>query len=337
MSIYIKAVETYLPGPSITNEELGEKIGFKPELIYKLFGNKGRHFSTNIHTGKVTCTASDLIDIVIKALLQKSSMCKSSIDFIVVSTATPDYLLPTSLNEACFKLELGNIETYQILAGCSGAVQAIKLAHDLISCPDNDLHNGLVVGVESSFKFWDLDDDNSNKKSMKELVNYTLFGDGVGGCIVSDERDGASVQIKDVYYKYLGLNEKPGQLANWKGTRTNIDYQPMLQEEYKLIEKMVPVLTQDTMNILTEKLNKNPDWFMPPQLSGIMVEKICNKMGWNEKNIFTMVSDIGNCANAALYYQLKEFSDISFSGQSGTLISIESSRWLSSGINMIKL
>ncbi|WP_315707722.1 3-oxoacyl-ACP synthase III family protein [Brenneria uluponensis] len=331
MSVYINAVETYLPGPNVTNNELGEKIGFKPELIKKLFGNIGRHFTANINTGKPTSTSADLVSIVIKKLLSNHHISKDEIDFVIVSSATPDYLLPTSVNQACFLVGMKNVETYQILSGCSGAIQALKLARELVSAPENSLRRGIVIGVECAFKFLDFFSDDTRKKEMKEIVNYTLFGDGVGGCIISDTADGAGIELVDICFKYLGLDENVGQLANWRGIRNDIDYGPMLMEEYKLIESLVPKITKEMIEGLASSLNKKADWLMPPQLSGSMVKKILSDTDYEPNEIFSLVDEIGNTANAALFFQLKEFSDVSSPNETAIGVSVESSRWLSGG------
>ncbi len=335
--MYISSVETYLPGTNITNEELCALINFRPQLIEKLFGNYGRHISTNILTGKINNNTSDLISIVLKRLIQQNENGYHDIDFIITSTATPDYLLPTSINEACYKLGIKNIETYQINGGCSGAVQALNLAKYILK---SGVHKkGIVIGVECSNKFANLFDFGSKKIAPKEAVNYVLFGDGVGGCILSSEETESALAVNEVSYSYIGLNEKIGQLVNWKGTKKDTDDSPMLQEEYKLIEKLVPDLTMDSFKsfLITNKLKISEKlWLMPPQLSGKMVDVICKKIGFPESHVLSQVANIGNCANAALFFQLKEFFDIANDGEEGIAISIESSRWLTSRVYLTK-
>lgn len=336
--MYISSIETYLPGCNIDNDELGSKLNFKPQLIEKLFGNYGRHFSTNLKTGIATSTCTELIHIMMKKLISLNKNGMSDIDFLLVSTATPDLLLPTSINEACNMTGFKNIESYQITGGCSGAVQALKLADYIIKSGTHK--KGLVIGVECSNKFLNLFNKHQSKIDPKEMVNYCLFGDGVGGCIVNSEKSVNSVFVKGVEYKYNGLQEKVGQLANWSGARKDFeDGQAMLKEEYKLIENLVPKLTAETYTELKNKYSSKLGvrWFMPPQLSGRMVNFICNQMNIHDDKILSMVHEIGNCANAALYFQLKEFFDLSDEGDEGIAISIESSRWLSSGLYLQKV
>lgn len=331
--MYISAVKTFLPGKVITNEILCKHINFRPQLIEKLFGNRGRYYFTNLDTGKVEYSVADSLAIVIDKLLK----INNHIEFIILSTATSDYLLPTSINEACYQLKLKNIETYQIVGGCSGALQALNLAKYILK--SGVYKTGIVIGIESSVKFLDFFNTEGRTIETKELVNYTLFGDGVGGCIVTSEQQENSVYVKDIYYKYLGLDEPIGQLANWKGTRSDLSYEPMLLEQYKLIEKLVPELT---IEIIHKWLQENPGkslndiWFMPPQLSGKMVDFLCKKIGYTGHKTITKVADIGNCANAAVYYQIEDFFNQVQKGEDGLAISIESSRWLSSMIHLYK-
>lgn len=336
--MFISSIETYLPGCNINNDELGDKLNFKPKLIEKLFGNHGRHFSTNLKTGMITSTCTEMIHLMMKKLISLNKNGMKDIDFVIVSTATPDLLLPTSINEACNLTGFKNIESYQITGGCSGAVQALKLADYILKSGTHK--KGLVIGVECSNKFLNIFNDNQCKIEPKEIVNYCLFGDGVGGCIVNSEKTVNSIYVKGVEYKYNGLQEKVGQLANWSGARKFFnDGQPMLKEEYKLIEHLVPKLTIDAYSELKSKYSSELGvrWFMPPQLSGRMVSYICNKMNIHEDKILSRVHEIGNCANAALYFQLKEFFDLSIEGEEGIAISIESSRWLSSGLYLQKV
>lgn len=334
--MYISSIETYLPGCNIDNEKLSKLVNFKPQLIEKLFGNYGRHFSTNIETGNITSNAADLVSLLIEKLVKYNGF--KDIEFIILSTATPDHLLPTSLNEACYKLGLKNIETYQITGGCSGALQALNLANYIIKSKSHQ--KGLVIGVECSNKFLNIFNEKVEKLSPKELVNYFLFGDAVGGCIVQSKHTAGAVEIKDIYYEYLGLDEVAAQSIDWHGSRNDADTDSdsMIQEEYKLIEKLVPNLTSELYHKIIEHNNNNkePRWIMPPQLSGKMVKEICNKMNIPDEKILSLVDIIGNCANAAIYFQLKEFYDLAEKGDTGVAISIESSRWLSSGLYVKK-
>lgn len=171
------------------------------------------------------------------------------------------------------------------------------------------------------------------------MVSYVLFGDGVGGCLVSSEKTDQALQVQDITYAYLGLDEKIGQLLDWKGTRGELTQEPMVQEEYKLIEKLVPTLALNSFkDFMIEAGQPSIEelWVMPPQLSGKMVEGICQKLEVPKEKVLTSVAEIGNCANAALFFQLKEFFKVAQKGDEGVALSIESSRWLTSRIHLVK-
>ena len=91
MKAYIKAISYYLPETVVTNEELIQEFPeWSVEKIVNKVGIDQRHIA------KPDETSADLASKAAKKLFAEYDIDRSSIDFILFCTQSPDYFLPTS-------------------------------------------------------------------------------------------------------------------------------------------------------------------------------------------------------------------------------------------------
>ena len=155
--VKIIAVGTHLPGPQISNKKLSKILSVSDEWIDFFIGTKSRHFCVDIETGEQYFQLSDICYEAAKNALQKSIIKSSTIDALVLGTATPDTLMPATVNVIADKLGLNNVATYQLQSGCAGAIQALDFGTQLIK--SGKFKNVLVIGGDVCNKFLNLKQD----------------------------------------------------------------------------------------------------------------------------------------------------------------------------------
>ena len=170
MNAYIKAISYYLPETIITNEDLIKEFPeWTVEKVASKIGIKKRHIA------KEDETATDLAVKAAEKMFIESSINKSSIDFIIFCTQSPDYYLPTS---ACLIQNRLKISTscgaLDINLGCSAYVYGLSLAKGL-----------LFAGVAKNILLL-TSETYSKHIHPKDKGNRTIFGDAASATLISD-------------------------------------------------------------------------------------------------------------------------------------------------------
>lgn len=338
--VKIQGIGTFFPGEKITNDIIAKKFNFNEEWIDLFIGTKTRHFTIDLDSGKISHSLSDLCAKAAEKAIYNAGINARDIDALVLATATPEYLIPTSVNLVMEKLGINNKETYQIQSGCTGAIQALNIGYNLIASGSKS--NVLVMGGDDCSKFFNVNVDYSKLEST-ELINYAIFGDGAGAVILSN-KDNHNVSkrnmtIDNIFLRCVGQGIASAQKVNWE-TSYKKSSEKSLSEDYKAIEKMVPKLTNQTLNDLMAISDwdlDNIDYFLPPQLSKVMTNSIVKYLDLSRDiNIVNCVEEVGNTANAMPFIQLDKLDNSNLLEKKAkvALISIESSKWIKSGMTL---
>jgi 3-oxoacyl-[acyl-carrier-protein] synthase-3 len=334
---YLAAVGTALPGEPVTNAALARTLGVNEEWIDVFIGTRTRHFARDLETGEVRWSLADLCARAAEQALAASGLSPHEIDFVVMGTATPDHLMPATVNHVADQLGLDQIPTYQLQSGCAGAVQALQLGHTLVTGGGHSA--GLVIGGDVCSKHLDLDRDLS-AAAPSDLVNYVLFGDGAGAAVITSEPRGQRLALRNVLNRFTGLGREPGQIIDWFGLADRHEDRQAVREDYKAIEESVPVMAVEILWELLEDLDWSPeqvDFLLPPQLSGRMTRRITEELGLPGAVEVSCVADTGNNGNALPFLQLEALMEKMGQGQRALAVAVESSKWIKSGFALEKI
>jgi len=166
----------HLPEAILTNTDLAELYPEWPEE--KILAKTG---IAQRHIAGVTETAGDLAYQAALSLFDQGHCQPQDIDFILLCTQAPDYILPTT---ACVLQHRLGIPTtagaLDINLGCSGFVYGLSLAKGLIET--GSANNVLLLTADTYSKYIHPLD-----KSVR-----TLFGDGAAATLVSGNRGNPS-------------------------------------------------------------------------------------------------------------------------------------------------
>ncbi|WP_432041119.1 3-oxoacyl-ACP synthase III family protein [Streptomyces cadmiisoli] len=331
-STYLASVGTCLPGDPVDNATLAELVGVDESWADVFIGNTSRYLSLDLATGQVRHTLADLAATAADRALVEAGLEPYEIDCVVMGTATPDQLMPATVNLVADRLGIDNVPTYQLQSGCAGAVQAMDVARTLLLA--ERCRTVLVIGGDVCAKHLETDFEPGARTSA-ELVNYVLFGDGAGAAVLSGEAVGQSIEIRQVFNRLVGLGREPGQVVDWFGLGDRHSDRIAVHEDYKAIEETVPALAQQMFWELLEDLGwgaDEVDFLLPPQLSGRMSDRISVGLPAPDARRINVVRHVGNNGNALPFLQLAELLRQWQGPGRAVAIAVESSKWIKSGI-----
>jgi 3-oxoacyl-[acyl-carrier-protein] synthase III len=169
----ILGIGAYSPVDAITNAELETRVETSDAWILERTGIRERR---RVGSGE---TSSSMGAEAARAALARAG--NPQVDMIMVATATPDTLFPSTACLVQRRLDLGGIPAFDLAAACSGFVYGLVVAEALIQA--GRIGTALVIGSEA----------------MTTLIDYgdrstcVLFGDGAGA-VVMGRADGGGLR-----------------------------------------------------------------------------------------------------------------------------------------------
>jgi 3-oxoacyl-[acyl-carrier-protein] synthase-3 len=331
--VRILAAASTLPGQPVDNGALARRFRMDPvwtQWVDAFVGTSHRHLSIDLETGEVRQTLADLAASAGRRALAGAGIDAADVDVVVMGTATPDTLMPATVNVVADRLGIDNVPTYQLQSGCAGAVQALDVACRMLG---GGARTALVLAGDVSTKYFDLGVD-LRKLPSAELVNVVLFGDAAGAAVLSTEPVPGATAIRGLLNRLTGKGRAPGHTLDWFGPADRTSPRPAAVEDFKAIEQSVPQMAVEILKELLEELGwqrTDVDYLMPPQLSGRMTARIVEQLDLPVATEVSCVVDTGNTGNALPFLQIERALAKMAPGDRALGIAVESSKWIKSG------
>ncbi|WP_316784278.1 3-oxoacyl-ACP synthase III family protein [Streptomyces sasae] len=333
--VFIRSAASALPGPPVDNAALARRFGMDAlweQWVDVFIGTGSRHLALDLESGEVNGTLADLATEAGRAALASAGVEPGEVDAVVLGTATPDQLMPATVNQVADRLGIDGVRTFQLQSGCSGAVQALDVARQILLSGGG--RTVLVLGGDVIARFYDVDRD-LRSAAPAELVNYVLFGDAAGAAVLSTRPAPGAAVVRELFTRLVGLGREPGAVLEWFGPADRDSDRPAATEDYKAIERHVPEMTEQVLGELLDSQGWRPedvDVLLPPQLSGRMTRLITQRLALPGAQDVTCVDTAGNCGNAIVFLQLERaLAGALAPGRRAVGISIESSKWIKAG------
>ncbi|MEU0990966.1 3-oxoacyl-ACP synthase III family protein [Streptomyces sp. NPDC005953] len=333
--VHVRSAASALPGPALDNAALARRLGMDPlweQWVDVFIGTRSRHLALDLESGELTVPLVDLAEEAGRRALTAAGVTAGDVDAIVLATATPDRLMPATVNVVADRLGIDGVRSFQLQSGCSGAVQALDVAQQILRSGSG--RTVLVLGGDVIARFFDVGAD-LRKAAPAELVNYVLFGDAAGAAVLSVEPGPGSATVRGLFTRLVGLGREPGAVLEWFGPGDRDTDRPAASEDYKAIEEHVPRMTEEVLAELLDTVGWKPedvDLLLPPQLSGRMTRLISDRLALPRAVDVCCVDDTGNCGNAIVFLQLERaLAGPLGPGRRAVGVSIESSKWLKAG------
>jgi 3-oxoacyl-[acyl-carrier-protein] synthase-3 len=162
----LASVGTAVPAGVLTNHDLTRTLDTSDEWIVERTGIRERRIAGPEQS--VAMLSRDAAEIA----LERAGIGPADLDAIVLATASPDRLLPSTACDLQALLGADNAAAFDVGAACPGYIYAITVAEGLIASGQS--RTVLVVGAEKLSTITDFQDRST----------AILFGDGAGASIV---------------------------------------------------------------------------------------------------------------------------------------------------------
>ncbi|MNJ95552.1 3-oxoacyl-[acyl-carrier-protein] synthase 3 [compost metagenome] len=305
MKAKIKAISYYLPEKVLANPEINEL--FPEWSIDKISGKTGIY---NRHISDDDEFSSDMAVKVAEKLFEEHQIDRKHIDFILLCTQSPDYLLPTT---ACIVQNKLGIPTscgaLDFNLGCSGFVYGLGLAKGLIY--GNIATNILLITAEIYTKFIH-PQDKSNRTIFGDAASATLItlNDGFAEIgdfdLGTDGRGAENLMIKKGGAKFPGINIQEEDVLDEFGNVTNPAKLYMNGAEiFSFTSAAVPELIKNVLS----KNNLQPDdisLYIFHQANKYMLNHLRKKIQIEEEKFYYFLEDCGNTVSSTIPIALTE-------------------------------
>ena len=287
----IVASARQIPDRQVTNQELSTMMETDDEWIYTRTGIHQRNVVTTENT-------SDLATEVAKKILAKSGISPESIDFIIVSTMSPDSLSPSTAAIVQANIGATNAFAFDLSAACSGFVYGLSVASSLLM---SRYQRGLIIGAEVLSKLVD----------WKDRTTAVLFGDGAAGVLV--ERTQANVGLLGEELRTFGAkgdNLVAGRFANTNPFSENISpldpyFHQNGREVYSFATREVPEALQAALET-AQVMADDVDYYLLHQANSRIVSSIAKRFGQPIAKFPTNMVSNGNTSAASIGILLDE-------------------------------
>lgn len=165
--VAVDGLGVYLPAAVVTNHDFETRLDTSDQWIVERTGIRERRWASADETVATMARGAA------EQAMSRAGITAPQLDAIIVATATPDRLLPST---ACYLQALLGADraaAFDLAAACSGFIYGLTVAEGLISA--GQAAHVLVVGGEKL----------SNITDMNDRATAILFGDGVGAVVVS--------------------------------------------------------------------------------------------------------------------------------------------------------
>lgn len=306
MKAYIKAVSYYLPEKVVTNDELVQEF---PEWTVDKIASK---VGVNVrHVASESETAVDMAVLAAEQLFVEQKIDREIIDFVVLCTQSPDYLLPTSACIIQERLHLRrNIGAFDYNLGCSGYIYGLAIAKGLIA--GGIAQNVLLLTAETYNKHL----------HPRDKGNRTIFGDAATATLVSNEgyaeignfslgTDGTGANNLIIKTGGLRFPNRAGDLTfDENGNPSSSDYLYMNGSEiFSFTQENVPIVVRDTLN-KNGLEHDDVNMFVFHQANKYMLNFLRKKIKIAEDKFYVNMANVGNTVSnsipLALYNALNE-------------------------------
>ena len=277
-NIKIVANGVYIPEIPITSEELEKELDLEKGYIKKRTGIVKRYY-----------TNEKIQDIALKAVenLFSKNIEKENIGLIITATTTTENLMPGISNYVQKKLDIDKCISLDILAGCSGYINAFDIAVMYIKA--GIVEKALVIGVEVLSKFTEKDDINTS----------IILSDGAGATLLQKTND------KKIYYSNIKAEGKNNEILTCK---TNEKIYMQGKEIYKYAVTKPVENVKELLSLANEDI-ENIKYIIPHQSNMKIMKAISTRLKIEENKLFTNIENIGNTFCASIPIALNEIME----------------------------
>ncbi|HEY2804669.1 MAG TPA: beta-ketoacyl-ACP synthase III [Gemmatimonadales bacterium] len=292
--VHFAGLGAYTPERVITNAEFEATLETSDTWIRERTGIRERHVAA---PGETTAMMSANAS---RMALEEAEMSATDLDTIILATASPDRLLPSTACDLQALLGATQAKAFDVSAACSGWLYALVVGEAMIAAGTSE--KVLVLGAEKLTSIMDWQDRST----------AVLFGDGAGAAVLT-KGDG-SRGIVSSYLKSDGtlaeLLWRPGGGANCPPSEQMIAdrsyYIKMAGREVfkNAVRSMADAASKalDRAGITGDQV----DLLVPHQANLRIIEATANHAHIPMDRVYVNVDRFGNTSSASIPIALEE-------------------------------
>ncbi len=290
MKIKLERTEYYLPPRKENGSDLKkDNPDWRIEDIEKKTGILVRHIAEQNQT------AADLAMFAAEKLFS-SGLSRKEIDFLILVTQSPDYVLPTT---ACILQDRLGLQkscmAFDINLGCSGFIYGLAIGGSLIEA--GIAKQGLLICSETYTKYIDKSDRTCRP----------LFSDGASATLLTSD-------LRDTLGPFEMGTDGSGYhnlIVPFSGARLEQDNNQKRKlfmdgaEVFMFTLDAVPKCVNALLNKAGKKIN-DIDLFFFHQASKLVMDNIIRRLSLPVEKVFINYQEIGNTVSASIPIALKD-------------------------------
>jgi len=284
-----------LPADVMTNHDFAAiGIDTSHDWIVERSGIVERRIARN---GETTCSMA--AEAARKAM-DRAGVHPGQLDTIILSTATPDRLLPSTAVDLQAELGAGRAAAFDIGAACSGWLYGMTVAEGLITSGVSETI--LVVGSEKMSAIVD----------WKDRSTCVLFGDGSGAAIVQRAKAGKGI--------LSAFMRSDGKLANLLyrpgGGATNPFSEQVLADRSQFVRMAGREVFKHAVRSMSEAVDRaldgarltsdDIDLLIPHQANVRIIEATAKHSNISMDKVYVNVDRFGNTSSASIPIAIDE-------------------------------
>lgn len=268
----------YAPPVFVENDDLAKIVDTNDTWIRERTGIGRRHIAKEESAEMMAVKAA-------RQALSNSTLSPEEIELILVSTISPDHILPCTACEVQKQIGAVQAVCFDLNAACAGFLYAYNTAQAYIQ--SGIYKNVLVIGTERL----------SNLVDWNDRSTCILFGDGAGAVVLQAREHGLHAMTA----------HSDGEKGNALLCRTDGKIQMDGQEVFRFAVRKVPECIQE----LLQKEQIHPDeidYFILHQANQRIIEAVAKRLHLPLERFPMNLQEYGNTSSASIPLLLHEWN-----------------------------
>ncbi|MGI6452154.1 MAG: beta-ketoacyl-ACP synthase III [Syntrophomonadaceae bacterium] len=288
MNIQIKGMGHFLPETVLSNKDLEKIVDTSEEWIIDRTGIRERRIADP------KANTSDLAIEASRVALERAGIKAEELDLIVVGTATPDMVFPSTACLVQDALGARNAAAFDLSAGCTGFIYALVVAEKFLN--STGCNNALVIGAEVLSRITDYSDRNT----------CVLFGDGAGAAVLGKGNSDAGIICS-----FLGADGSGGPFlqvpaggcalpASEDTVKSRLHFIRMNGNEIFRFATRITMEASDRLLSMAKMTYDDIDFFVPHQSNLRIIKTAQKRMNLPLEKTLINVDKFGNMSAACI-------------------------------------
>lgn len=315
-----------VPDRVVTNTDLEELVDTSDEWIATRTGIRERRMCAE---GENT---ADMAAEAGRRALEDAGMGPQDVDLIVLSTATPDHLLPATACEAQALLGADRAAAFDVSAACAGWLYSLLIADGMLG--SGAIDTALVVGAEKMSAILDYSDRST----------CVLFGDGAGAAVLR-RRDGDSAGIVAAHMRTDGSQARllwrpAGGAAQPSTEDTRAERMEFVKQEGREVFKNAVIAMDESSRETLRRADvsiDDVDLVVPHQANLRIIEAVSKRLEVPMERVFVNIDRYGNTSSASIPIALDEARRAGLAGPGSVVLMTAFGGGLAWGSMLVKL